>query len=152
MCWAHPCNRLWSTDREAVNSFIGVPTGSPSHGEVVTVYVYDINQPSLPTSFLFCSCVYFCLYGPFSCISFHKFSRHLYIFWLCPSSLISAVLVLSTIYLFTKVSFNPDIIPSGWLGSKHQLTINELTKRRLGCGLFLSVFLWSLMFSHCVSR
>ena len=26
-------------------------------------------------SFLFCSCVYFCLYGPFNCISFHKSSR-----------------------------------------------------------------------------
>ena len=25
-------------------------------------------------SFIFCSCVYFCLYGPFNCISFHKFS------------------------------------------------------------------------------
>ena len=31
-------------------------------------------------------------------------------------------LVLSTIYLFMKVSFSPDISPRGWLGSKHQLT------------------------------
>ena len=31
-----------------------------------------------PLSFLFCSCVCFCLYGPLSCISFHKkFYRHL---------------------------------------------------------------------------
>ena len=29
-------------------------------------------------SFLFCSCVYFCLYGPFNCISLHKFSRLLF--------------------------------------------------------------------------
>ena len=28
----------------------------------------------LAHSFLFCSCVYFCLSGPFNCISFHKFS------------------------------------------------------------------------------
>ena len=31
-------------------------------------FISDINQPSLPTPFLFCSCVYFCLYGPFKCI------------------------------------------------------------------------------------
>ena len=34
----------------------------------------------------------------------------------------SALLVLSAVYLFRKVSFSPDIIPSGWLGSEHQLT------------------------------
>ena len=28
-----------------------VPTGSPSRGGDVTVYVFDINQPSLPTPF-----------------------------------------------------------------------------------------------------
>ena len=28
-----------------------VPTGSPSRGGAVTVYVYDIKQPSLPTPF-----------------------------------------------------------------------------------------------------
>ena len=28
-----------------------VPTGSPSRGGDVTVYVFDINQPSLPTHF-----------------------------------------------------------------------------------------------------
>ena len=27
-------------------------------------------------SFLFCPCVYFCIYGPFTCMSFHKFLRH----------------------------------------------------------------------------
>ena len=32
---------------------------------------------------------------------------------LCCSSLISVLLVLSTVYLFVKVSFSPDIIPSG---------------------------------------
>ena len=36
----------------------------------------------------------------------------------------SALLVLSTTYLFMKVSFSPDVIPSGWLGSKHQITNN----------------------------
>ena len=33
------------------------------------------NRPiELAHSFLFCSCVYFCLFGPFNCISFHKSS------------------------------------------------------------------------------
>ena len=30
-----------------------------------------------PPLFFFCSCVYFCLYGPFTCISFHNFSGQL---------------------------------------------------------------------------
>ena len=91
-------------------------------------FMSDINQLSLPTPFLFCSCVCFSLYGSFNCISIHKFSRQLSAFSLCSSSLISALLVLpsmyhyssglisvllvlSTIYPFMKVSFNPDIIP-----------------------------------------
>ena len=39
-------------------SFRSVPTDSLSRGGDVTVYVFDINQPSLPTPF-FCSCVFF---------------------------------------------------------------------------------------------
>ena len=72
-------------------------------------------------SFLFYSCIYFCLYGPFNCISFHKFSRQLPAFSLCSSSLHSASSALSTIYLCMKVSLSPDIILCGWLGLKHQL-------------------------------
>ena len=69
----------------SVNSFpLELPKGSPSRGGDVAVYVVDINQPSLRTPFLFCSCVYFCLvYGPFDCISFHKFSQQLSTFSLC---------------------------------------------------------------------
>ena len=73
----------------------------------------------LAHSFLFCSCVCFCLYGPFNFISFLEFSRQLSVFSLCPSGHISALLVLSTTYLFMKVSFSPDIIPSGCLGLEH---------------------------------
>ena len=76
----------------------------------------------LAHSFLFCSCVYFCLNCPFNCISFHKFSRQLSAFSLSSCGLISALLVLSTLYLFMKVSLSPDIILCGWLGLKHQLT------------------------------
>ena len=99
----------------------GVPSGLPPRGGNVVVYV--CHKPTKLAHFLlFCFCVYFSLYGPFNCISFHKFSRKLSVFSLCSSGLISALLVLSTIYLFMKVSFSPDMIPSGWLGPNHQLT------------------------------
>ena len=76
----------------------------------------------LAHSFLFCSWVLlFCLYGPFNCILFNKFSRQLSVFSLCSSGLIAALLVLSTTCLFVKVSFSPYIILSDWLGSKHLL-------------------------------
>ena len=69
------------------------------------VYVLDINQPSLPTTFTLFLWL-FLSYDPFTCISFHKFSRQLSVFSLCSPSLISALLVLSTIYLFLQVSLN----------------------------------------------
>ena len=81
-----------------------------------------------------CSCACFCLYGPFDCISFHKFSRQLSAFSLCSCSLISALWVLSTVYLSIKVSLSPDIIICGWLGLKHQPT-NELHARWTGCNI-----------------
>ena len=74
---------------------------------------WDINLPSTPTLSLFCSCVCFCLYCPLKCISFHKFSRQLSVPSLCSCGFISALLVLSTIYVFMKVSFSYDVIPSG---------------------------------------
>ena len=70
---------------------------SPSRGGDVAVDVFDIHQPSLPTLSSCCSCVCFCLYNPFNCISFHKFSRQLSAFSVCASGLISALLVLSTV-------------------------------------------------------
>ena len=76
----------------------------------------------LAHSFSLCSCASFCLYGLFNCISIHKFSRQLSAFSLCSSSLISALLVLSTIYVFMKAPFSPDIILCSWLDLKHQLT------------------------------
>ena len=76
----------------------------------------------LAHSFLFCSCVCFFLYGPFNCISFHKFSQQPFAFSFCCCGINSALLVLSTVYLFMKVSLSPHIILCGWLGLKHQLT------------------------------
>ena len=108
--------------------------GSPSRGGDVAVYVWLNNNnkyyyyvwlnksTELAHSFLFHSCVYFCLYGPFNCISLHEFSWQISVFSPCSSGLISALLVLCTICLFMKFSFSLNIISSGWLGSKHQLT------------------------------
>ena len=81
---------------------------------------HKLNE--LAHSFLFCFCVCFCLHGPFNFISILEFSRQLSVFSLTSSGLISASLVLSKIYLFMKISFSPDIIHSGCLGSEHQLT------------------------------
>ena len=61
-------------------------------------------------SFLFCSSVYFFLYDPFNWVSFHKFSRQFAAFSLCSSGLLSALSVLSTVFLFVKIFFSPDII------------------------------------------
>ena len=74
---------------------------------------FSRKPTELAHSFSFCSCVYFCLYGPFNCISFFKFSKQLSVFSPCSSGLITTLFVLSTIYLFMKVSFSPDMIPSG---------------------------------------
>ena len=85
--------------------WLAVPAGSPSRGGDVKVCVFDINQPSLPTPItLFLRL--FLSYGPFTCVSFHKFSRQLSVFALCSPSLISAFLVLSAIYIFLNVSLN----------------------------------------------
>ena len=105
LCISHLVQCIHSTtptcSHTSFNTKGSVHAGSPSWGGDVAVYVFDINQPSLPIP-LFCSCVYFCLHGPFNCISFHKFSRQLSAFSLCSSGLVSALLVLSTMYLMWK--------------------------------------------------
>ena len=97
-----------------------VPTVSPFRGGDVAVYVFDVNQLSLPAPF-YSVLVCFCLYGPFNCL--HSINSpdssplsH------SSSDLKSALLVLSAIYLFMKAPLSPDIIFCGWLGLKHQLT------------------------------
>ena len=109
----------------AVGHWGQLPAGSPSRSGDVAVYVFDTSQPSLPTpfyTFWICPWCCFCLYGPFNCISFHKFFRQLSAFSLCSPGLISALLVLSTIYLFMKVSLRPDVILCGWPCLERQLT------------------------------
>ena len=96
-----------------VGHAVPVPAGSPSRGGDVTVYVQDTNQPSLLIPFysvLVSISVFMALSTVFH---FIEFSRQLSVFSLGSSGLLSALLVLSTICLLVKVSFSPDIIPSG---------------------------------------
>ena len=79
---------------------------------MLIVYVYDINQPSLPTPFysvLVSISVFTALSTVFHSIKCPDNS----LFSHCSSGLFSALLVLSGISLFIKVSFSPDIIHSG---------------------------------------
>ena len=88
-----------------------VPAGSPSHGGDVTVHVKDTNQPNLPTPF---HSILVSIFMALSTVFYSiKFSRQLIVFSLCSSGLISVLSILSTRYFFMKVSFIPDIIPSG---------------------------------------
>ena len=70
-------------------------------------------------SFLFCSCDYFCVYGPFNCILFHKSSRQF--------SASNPVLPVSFLPYWSVNSLyesllSPAVICSGWLRWKHRLT------------------------------
>ena len=96
----------------------------------------------LAHSFLRCSCVCFCHYDPFNCILFHKFSWHLSCFSLCSSSLISALLVLSTIYHFMESLIQP------WYNSKwltgFKIAIYETNSLRASSTVFLGLCLQDL--------
>ena len=49
-------------DRTLVFPAFGVPAGSPSRGGNVAVYVFDINQPSLPTLLILFLCLFLSLW------------------------------------------------------------------------------------------
>ena len=112
-----------------------VPTGSPPRGGDVAVLVFDINQPSWPTPFysVIMSVSVLSLNGPFNCILFHEFSQQLSAFSLCSSGLISAVLVLSTSYLFMKVSLSPD---KSFVVDWAQSTDKQTEERKKSSGRF----------------
>ena len=90
-----------------------VATGLPSRRGTITVYVFDINQPSLPTPFhsvLVSVSVFMALLTVFHSInSPDNTSLSLSVL----PVFISALLVLSTMYLVMKVSLIPDIILCG---------------------------------------
>ena len=85
----------------------------------------DVSCALLHSFFFPCSCVFFCLYGPFNCISFYKILptnlRFLTLFirsYFCLSDPFTSLYI----YISIKSSFSPDVILCGWLGWKHQLT------------------------------
>ena len=96
-----------------------VPAGSPSRCGDVAVYVFDINQPSSPTPFIFLC--------PF--LSFGPSTVFLSVTSPDSSPLPHSVLLVSflpywlfQLYISMKVSLRPDVILCGWRGLKHQLT------------------------------
>ena len=70
-------------DKTGIKIICGAPT------TLVVMGLMMMIPTELARSFLFCSCVCFSLYGPFNCISIHKFSRQLSVFSLCSPCLIS---------------------------------------------------------------
>ena len=86
---------------------------SPSRGGDVAVYVFGVNQPSLPIPFysvLVSVSVFMALSTVFHSINSpdnSPLSRPVLL------ALLSALLVLSTIHLVMKVSLSPDVILCG---------------------------------------
>ena len=128
----------WTHPNHSVNvSLKSFPTGSPSRGGDGAVYVFDINQPSLPTPFFFFFFFFFllflCLFLSFNCISLHKFSHPTLCFltqffrsYFCLTG------PFNYMYSFMKVSFSLDVTLCGWLGLKHQLTDEIHRKEKIG--------------------
>ena len=78
-----------------------VPAGLPSRGGDVAAYVFNISHQACPLLCILFLCL-FLPYGSFNCISFNKLSRQLSAFSLYSSGLVSASLVLSTIFSLWK--------------------------------------------------
>ena len=89
-----------------------VLAGSPSHGGDVTVYVFDKSQQSLPTPFILFLYLFLSLW-PFQLYFIPQILPSTLRFLTLFSWSNSALLGLSTIYLFMKVSLSPDIILCG---------------------------------------
>ena len=86
--------------------------GSPSRDGDVAVYVFDINRPSLYTP-LYSVLVSVSVFKALSTV-FHSINSPDYCpLSHCSSGLDSALIVLSTVYLFMKVSLSPNIILCG---------------------------------------
>ena len=111
-----------SKTKTHVACFYGsVPSGSPSHGGYVAVYVFDVNQQSLPTPFysvlvsisvfMALSTVFHSINSPNNSPLFHSILPVLFLpYWSFQ------------LYVSVYVSFSSDVILCGWLGLKHQLT------------------------------
>ena len=87
-----------------------VRAGSPPRSGDIVVYVFDINHPSLSIPF-------YSVLEALSTVFDSYIFRQLSAFLLCSSGIISALLVLSTIYLFMKVSLSrPRGLTFTWWG------------------------------------
>ena len=79
-----PMSAVAATLRSVLRSLSGTKYESMrAHFRVVGMlrFMSDITNRACPLLFSkFCFCIYFCLYGRFNCISFHKFSRQLSVF------------------------------------------------------------------------
>ena len=116
--------------------------GSPSRTGNVAVYIFDINQLSLPTAFysvlvsvsvfmalstvsvsMALSTLFRSINSPDNSSLSHSVPLVLILsYWSFQLCVNSALLVLSSMYLFIKVSLSPDLILCGLLGLKHQVT------------------------------
>ena len=74
----------------------------------------------LTHSFLFCSCVCFCLYGPFNSISFHEFFRQFCFLTRFFRSYVCFLGLFNHTCLYESL-LHPWFNLCGWLGLKHQL-------------------------------
>ena len=109
------------------------------------------QQTKLAHSFLFCSSICFCLHGPFNCISLHTFSRELSFFSLCASDLISALLVLSAIYIYLYESLpQPRYNPLWLTGLK--ASNKYPTKGNSGSELSITELFHPIQMSHTTFR
>ena len=92
------------------------PAGSPSRGGDVTVYVLDINQPSLPTLFSFFSSLLVSV-SVFTALStvFHSINSHdnLPLSYSLLPVLFLPYWSFQLYYFFMKVSLSPDVILRG---------------------------------------
>ena len=124
--WIFLClKECYCVSQPNVHNFWVFVLGSPcAHLHVVRMlrFMSARSQPSLPTPFfnwvLVSISVYMARSTVFRSINVtdnSSFSHSVF------SGLISALLVLSSMHLFMKVFFSPDIILSGWLGLKHRL-------------------------------
>ena len=111
---ADSANRFLTSSAQLcpANATVSLPSSCQRHKQ---------NQPSLPSPFysvLVSIFVFMALSTVFHSINSPDNSPSSH----CSNGLISALLVVASISHFMQVSFSPDIIPSGRLGSKHPLT------------------------------
>ena len=149
--WETGCLQLFpAADGQCITSpSTEVSEGSPSHGGDAAVYVFDINQLSLPipfysvlvsiSAFMALSTVFYSIHSPDNSPLSHSVLLALFLpYWSFQ------------LYLFMKVSLNPDIIL--WLGLKHQLTKLLTSFSGTRSALWRTLFVTYFFLSPCLCR